>query len=88
MFTDFKEFKQFMIFCNTHYEVTDVWHLESGNKDILFEGPWDNNGGNQKYSPYKLPKDQQPSYAKRSSLEEIYEVWKKVRTNMVNSNDQ
>ena len=83
MFKDFKEFKQFMIFCHTHYELHDVWHFENGDKGILLEGPWNNFGENQKYSPFNLPKEQQPKYAKRNSLEEVYEVWQKVRANLV-----
>ena len=83
MFKDFKEFKQFMIFCHTHYELNDVWHFENGDKGILFEGAWNNSGGNQKYSPFNLPEEQQPQYAKRNSLEEVYEVWQKVRANLV-----
>ena len=47
MFKDFKEFKQFMIFCHTHYELNDVWHFENGDKGILFEGAWNNSDGNQ-----------------------------------------
>ena len=83
IFKDFKEFKQFMIFCHTHYELNDVWHFENGNKGILFEGAWNNSGGNQKYSPLNLPEDQQPQYSKRNSLEEVYDVWQKVRANLV-----
>ncbi len=83
MFKDFKEFKQFMIFCHTHYELNDVWHFENGDKGILFEGAWNNSGGNQKYSPFNLPEEQKPQYAKRNSLEEVYEVWQKVRANLV-----
>ena len=83
MFKDFQEFKQFMIFCNTHYELHDVWHFENGDEGILLEGPWNNFGGNQKYSPFNLPEEQKPQYAKRNSLEEVYEVWQKVRANLV-----
>ena len=83
MFKDFKEFKQFMIFCHTHYELNDVWYFENGNKGILFEGAWKNEGGNQKYSPFNLPEEQQPQYVKRKTLEEVYDVWQKVRANLV-----
>ena len=31
----------------------------------------------------KEMEEQQPQYAKRNSLEEVYEVWQKVRANLV-----
>lgn len=84
LFKDFKEFKDFMIFCHTHYELNDVWHFEDGEKGILFEGARKNSTGNQKYSPFNLPEEQQPhpKYSKRNGLEEVYEVWQKVRNNV------
>jgi hypothetical protein len=85
MFKDFKELKQFMVFCHTHYEMNDVWHFENGNKGILFEGPLNNETGNQKYSPFNLPEEQQPEYNKRTKFEEVYEVWQKVRKNLLNN---
>lgn len=82
MFKNFKDFQQFMIFCHTHYELNDVWHFENGDKGILFEGWWDNPTGNQKYSPAKLSEEEQPTRKKRTKLEEVYEVWQKVRSNL------
>ena len=83
MFKDFKEFSQFMVFCHTHYEMYDVWHFEDGDKGIVFDGPTQNQGGNQKYSPYNLPEEKRPHYNKRNSLEEVYGMWKTVRENMI-----
>jgi hypothetical protein len=83
MFKDFKEFNQFMIFCHTHYDLNDVWNFKNGDKGIQFEGPCNNLDGNQKYSPFNLPEEQQPQHSKRNSLEEVYEVWQKVQANLV-----
>ena len=82
MFENFKDFENFMIFCNTHFELNDVWHFENGDKGILFEGWWGNETGNQKYSPYKLPKEEQPKNAKRLCLSEVYDTWIKVKNNL------
>jgi len=82
MFKDFKEFQQFMIFCHTHYELNDVWHFENGDKGIFFDGWHNNENGNQKYSPAKLNELEQPTHKKRTKLEEVYEVWQKVRANL------
>lgn len=86
MIKDFKELKQFMIFCHTHYTLDDVWHFTNGDKGIFFEGASVNTGGNQKYSPFNLPKEEQPVWSKRISLEEVYSVWEKVRANNMQYN--
>lgn len=82
MFKDFKEFKQFMIFCHTHYELNDVWNFENGDKGILFDGWHNNESGCQKYNPSKLPEEDQPLHKKRTQLEEVYDAWKKVKDNL------
>lgn len=79
MFTTFEEFKNFMIFCHTHYELNDVWNKSSRNKGINFEGWFFNVTGNQEFSPEQLDETQRPLHRKRHSLEEIYETWKLIQ---------
>ena len=85
MFKDEKEFENFMIFCHTHYELNDVWRFENGDKGILFEGYHNNETGCQKYHPNKLPETERPEIdsKKRTQLIEVYEVWNKVKENLV-----
>ena len=79
MFKDFKEFKQFMIFCHTHYELNDVWYSQSGDKGLFFTG-WHNDCQNLKYSPMSLENPPEPN--KRNTLEEVYDCWLKVKENL------
>lgn len=82
MFKDFKEFREFMIFCHTHYELNDVWYFENGDKGILFESWATNETGNQKYCPSKLDDKKRPIYKKINTLMEVYEVWKEIKDNL------
>lgn len=82
MFKDIKDLENFMIFCHTHYELNDVWHFKGKDKGILFDGPYNNTGGNQKWSPFKLPEE--PTQNKRTPIELVYEMWVKVNNNLNN----
>jgi len=77
IFSSLKELKQFMVFCHTHYELNDAWHLENGQKGINFSGPHLNSDDNQKYSPFNLPEP--PEHNKRTDIDSMYETWLKVR---------
>lgn len=78
MFKNINELEDFMIFCHTHYELNDVWRMSENEKGILFEGPHNNDTGNQKYSPFNLKEEKIPLYKKRTKLSELYDVWEKV----------
>lgn len=84
MFKDLEEFKEFMVFCHTHYEINDIWHFKNGDKGILFEGWHDSSWGNQKYSPSKLNEDDRPLHKKRTELEEVYNTWQNIKSNLKN----
>jgi len=79
-FDDFKDFKNFMIFSNLHFEVDNVWINEDGKKGISYRGIYVNQP-NDKFSPFKLPKDQLPDKTV-FDLEEVYAIWLLVKANL------
>lgn len=82
MFKDFKELSEFIVFINTHYEISELWNRDKNDIGVLFEGPFKKSKGCQDYSPFdnNLSIDEQ-IYSSDQIIDNVYKTWKNIKKN-------